>query len=136
MDTRKRPDQDTVSLIADYMEKGFLENILDMFRQDKTLYRLIGTLIQDERVRVRLGITALMEELRETDSEHMHAAIPGLLPLLYHPDAIVRGDAANLLGIAGNASVLPDLERTLLDTHPDVRQVVHEAIEEIKLKSC
>jgi hypothetical protein len=45
---------DMSSMIADYMEKGFLDNIIDMFTHDSTLYALIGHLIQDERVRVRI----------------------------------------------------------------------------------
>jgi len=48
------PQTDFLRMIADHMENGFLENIIDMFRHDTTLYSLVGELIQDERVRVRL----------------------------------------------------------------------------------
>ena len=113
------------------METGFLENIIDMFRHDSTLYPLIGSLIQDERVRVRVGITALMEELKKLDADNISAALPDLLPLLSHTEPFVRGDAANLLGIIGDNRALPSLERLLEDENADVRLITHEAIEEI-----
>ena len=68
METINGDAQSLIALIADHMESGFLENIIDMFRHDSGLYPLIGSLIQDERVRVRVGITALMEELKKLDA--------------------------------------------------------------------
>ncbi len=123
---------DLQQMIADHMENGFLENIIDMFRHDSSLYDLVGTLIQDERVRVRIGITALMEELKRLDPEQIVRAEKNLLPLLAHSDAVARGDAANLLGIIGNRSSLPFLEQCLLDIHEGVRTIAREAIAEIR----
>jgi len=62
-------------MIADYMEKGFLENIIDMFKHDKGLYPLIGELMTDERMRVRLGISALVETLAKEDRNTIAGAI-------------------------------------------------------------
>ena len=122
-------------MIADYMENGFLENIIDMFRHDSSLYGLVGELIQDERVRVRIGITAMMEELRGIDGSNFLAAVPVLLPLLDHHNPVVRGDATNLLGIIGDQTVLPAIERALEDEDPDVRLIAREAIAEIRQRS-
>lgn len=122
------------SLIADHMEAGFLDNIVDMFRHDSSLYGLVGELIQDERVRVRVGVTAMIEELKSRDSDNLSKAVEPLLPLLEHGEAFVRGDAANLLGIAGNESVIPFLERALSDENQNVRLIAQEAIEEIRQK--
>jgi hypothetical protein len=132
--TMKAPyddDAGLVQMIADYMENGFLENIIDMFRHDSSLYRLVGELIQDERVRVRIGVTAMMEELRGLDGPRFLDAVPVLLPLLDHDNAVVRGDAANILGIVGDKSLLPALGRLVEDADPGVRLVAREAIEEI-----
>ena len=123
---------DLVLLIADYMENGFLENIIDMFRHDSSLYQLTGSLIQDERVRVRIGITALMEELKKLDAENVSSAVPGLLPLLDHAEPFVRGDSANLIGIIGDRNTLGSLEKLLADENENVRLIAKEAIEEIK----
>jgi HEAT repeat protein len=122
---------DLVLLIADHMENGFLENIIDMFRHDSSLYQLTGSLIQDERVRVRIGITALMEELKKLDAENIFSAVPGLLPLLDRAEPFVRGDSANLLGIIGDRNTLSSLEKLLADENENVRLIAKEAIEEI-----
>ena len=122
---------DLVQLIADHMENGFLENIIDMFRHDSSLYQLTGSLIQDERVRVRIGITALMEELKKLDAENISSAVPSLLALLDHAEPFVRGDSANLIGIIGDRNTLSSLEKLLADENENVRLIAKEAIEEI-----
>jgi len=122
---------DLLQMLSDYMENGFLENIIDMYRHDVTLYRLIGELIQDERVRVRLGVTALMEELKKIDPDHIILAQEQLLPLLNHTDAVVRGDAANLLGLVGDSTSLPRLKELLEDENGNVRIIAREAIQEL-----
>ncbi len=124
-DTGLRP------MIADYMENGFLENIIDMFRHDSSLYGLVGELIQDERVRVRIGVTAMMEELRTLDSRNLLASVPVLLPLLDHDKPVVRGDVTNILGLIGDRGLLPVLEKMLRDEDPNVRTIAGEAIGEI-----
>jgi HEAT repeat protein len=127
-------DMTTVSMIADYMEKGFLENIIDMFIHDGSLYELIGELIQDERVRVRVGITALMEDLKVKDGGNIPRALSNLLPLLAHSDPVVRGDASNLTGIIGDERALPSLEKLRADENRNVRIIAEEAIEEIRYR--
>jgi len=128
-------DSGLLPMIADYMEKGFLENIIDMFRYDSKLYSLVGELIQDERVRVRIGVTALMEELSVIDALNASSAAPGLLQLLDHDNPVVRGDVSNILGMIGGEIVLSSLENALNDDNPNVRLIVKEAIEEIKQRS-
>jgi len=120
------------TMIADYMEKGFLENIIDMFKHDKGLYPLIGELMTDERMRVRLGISALVETLAKEDRNTIAAAIPGIADLLRNENPTIRGDAAYLLGIIGQREVIPFLAEAADDDNPGVRQIVREAIEEIR----
>lgn len=134
MTNDKNAASDLRTMIADYMEKGFLENIIDMFKHDNTLYALIGELIQDERIRVRIGITALMEELKAQDAGNLSKAAPNILPLLALKDPMLQGDAANLLGIIGDKSAIPFLEKALADENQDVRLLAKEAIEEINHK--
>jgi HEAT repeat protein len=131
MNADQGTSHDLRSLIADHMEAGFLENIIDMFRHDSSLYRLVGELIQDERVRVRIGVTAMMEELKVRDGDNISRAVAPLLPLLDHEEDFVRGDAVNLLGISGDRRIIPHLQKALLDKDPNVRIIAEEAIEEI-----
>jgi HEAT repeat protein len=119
-------------MIADYMENGFLENIIDMFKHDKGLYAHIGDLIKDERIIVRLGISALIETLKMEDPENISQAIPYILPLLKNQNPVIRGDAVYVLGVIGHKDSIPFLEEAMIDENMDVRIIAKEAIEEIK----
>jgi hypothetical protein len=136
MEIADTKDDSLKKMIADYMEGGFLDNIIDMFRQDKSLYTYVGDLMKDERMRVRIGTTALIETLRDEDRENLVIkAIPPILPLLKDQNPVVRGDAANLLGIIGDAITLPFLEELKHDEDSNVRTISKEAIADIKAKS-
>jgi len=121
-------------LISDYMENGFLENIVDMFRNDKSLYPMIGDLLGDERGRVRLGAVALVETLLANDSDNILKAIPGIAEVLKNHSPTIRGDAAYLLGIIGHKDAMPFLLEALNDENELVSGTVRESIEEIKKK--
>jgi HEAT repeat protein len=123
--------EDMKTMIADYMEKGFLENIIDMFRHDKNLYPLIGDLMKDERMRVRLGMSALVETLAKEDPDNITDSIPGIAALLEDENATIRGDAAYLLGIIGHPDAVPFLRDASEDENGSVREIAGEAIEEI-----
>lgn len=124
---------ETRRMIADYMESGFLENILDMFRHDGSLYALVPALMADERSRVRIGATALVDELKGHYPEQTAALAAGLAPLLGHENPTLRADAAYLMEIIGNPGAVPHLEAALMgDQSPAVRQVVEEAIEALR----
>lgn len=125
-------DFDIKTMIADYMEKGFLENIIDMFKHDKSLYPLIGELMADERMRVRLGMSALVETLVKEDSDNIARSIQSIAALLKDQNPTIRGDAAYLLGIIGQREVIPFLAEAAEDDNPGVREIVREAIEEIR----
>ena len=58
------------------MEGGLLDNIIDMFRHDKNLYELVADLMQDESMRVRIGVTALLETLILEDPENVKKTSP------------------------------------------------------------
>ncbi|MFN3395422.1 MAG: HEAT repeat domain-containing protein [Thermodesulfovibrionales bacterium] len=118
-------------MIADYMEKGFLENIIDMFKHDSDLYYMIADLIRDERIRVRLGITALVETLSVEDNGNIKKAIPNLLKYLKDDNPVVRGDVAYLIGIIGGDESIPYLMTLLNDPDYNVREIAQEAITEI-----
>jgi len=119
-------------LIADHMEGGLLENIIDMFKHDRSLYRFLPDLISDERGRVRLGMAALAEALRKEHLAEMEARVPGVAAILYHEDPSVRGDAAYLLGIIGGRDALRRLaEAEKTEGNEQVRGVIAETIEEL-----
>lgn len=122
-------------MLADYMEGGLLDNIVDMFRHDTSLYQYVGDLMKDERMRVRLGITALLEILNTEEGGHVLKAIPFLMPLLKDDNPVIRGDTAYILGVIGGRDVIPALREMTNDTEPNVRLIAKEAIEDIAVKS-
>ncbi|NLI31018.1 MAG: HEAT repeat domain-containing protein [Nitrospiraceae bacterium] len=119
-------------MVLDHMELGLLENIIDMFRADTTLFPLITDMLQDERLRVRLGATALVEELQATHPALLAEQIPALGELLKFQNPTVRGDAAYVLGLLKNDKAIPYLEAASEDENASVREVVLEAISEIR----
>ena len=126
---------DMKKMIADYMENGLLDNIIDMFKRDDSLYAYVGDLLTDERMRVRIGITALIEALKKEAPDKVTKALPSVSPLLKDSNPVVRGDAAYLLGIIGDKGVIPMLAEIAGDKDPNVRVIAEEAIEEIKSNS-
>lgn len=119
-------------MIADYMEQGFLENIIDMFKHDRTLYPIIGDLLADERGRVRLGAVALVEELKKEHEEEIIEVIPHIARNLKNQNPTIRGDAAYLLGIIGDRKALPHLKDALNEKNPMVKQAIEESIDFIE----
>jgi HEAT repeat protein len=131
MEPAKKESADLKTMLADYMENGLLDNIIDMFKHDQGLYAYIGDLITDERIRVRIGATALVESLRKEDPGNVAKAVPHLLPLLKAETPVIRGDAAYLLGVIGDKEVVPFLNEIIDDADSDVRMIAREAIEDI-----
>jgi HEAT repeat protein len=125
---------DIKTMIADYMEKGFLENIIDMFKHDASLYSYIGELMKDERLIVRIGISALLDTLKTEDPENISKAIPSILPLLKDKNPVLRSDAAYFIGMIGNKESIPLLKEAAKDEDENVTVIAQEAIEEIESK--
>ncbi|BCB95374.1 heat repeat domain protein [Dissulfurispira thermophila] len=128
-------DEELKTMILDYMERGFLENIIDMFKHDENLFPLIIDMIKDERMRVKLGVTALVEELIRYKPEPLIRMIPAIAELLQDENPTVRGDGANLLDIIGHKDALPFLLNAQSDTDANVREIVRDAIQNIQLLS-
>jgi HEAT repeat protein len=124
-------DAELTDMILDHMDKGFLENIIDMFKKDEALYPVLIPMLRDERLRVKIGATALVEELVKNSQASFVRLIPELGGLLLDIDPTVRGDAANVLGIIGHSDALPFLKKMTSDPDRQVKDIVREAIQEI-----
>lgn len=132
MEQSNKEQTDLKKMIADYMEGGLLDNIIDMFKHDQNLYAYVGDLLTDERMRVRIGITALIETCQTEDPENVRKAIPYILPLLQNQNPVIRGDAAYLIGLIGNTKNIPELQKLTEDENENVRSIVAEAIHDIQ----
>lgn len=119
------------AMLIEYMGNGFLENIISLLKEDVSLYRFIPDMLGDESLRVRLGATALVEDLVAAHRDELTAAVPGIIKLLGHENPTIRGDAASVLGTIKDASAIDALRLCLQDDHPGVRTVAADALAEI-----
>ncbi len=124
-------DHEMRAMLIEYMGKGFLENIIALFKQDHTLHRFIADMLGDDNIRVRLGATALVEELARGHRDELKTAVPGLIVLLRHENPTIRGDAASVLGIIKDKAARSALREILQDGHPGVREAARDALTEI-----
>lgn len=124
-------DREMKAMLIEYMGKGFLDNIVALFKQDSSLFRFIADMLVDENLRVRLGAVALVEELAVERGSELRAAVPGLIDLLRHENPTVRGDAASVLGTIKDRSARTALEACLRDAHPGVREAARDALADI-----
>lgn len=124
-------DAELRTMLIEYMGRGFLENIIALMKQDPTTVRFIPDLIGDDDIVVRLGATALVEELVKEHRQSLGGSVPGLVKLLDHGNPAIRGDAANVLGIIRDRSALEALRTHLNDEHPAVREIVRDILQEI-----
>lgn len=125
-------NEEMLAMLVDYMGKGFLENIIALFKTDPSLFELIPSLLTEENIRVRLGTAALVEELAYGHRAELRAAVPGLIGLLKSDNPNVRGDAAYVLGVLKDAGSVGALRRLLEDTNPAVQEIARDALEEIR----
>ncbi len=115
-------------MLIDYMGRGFLDNIIALCKQDFSVLRFIPDLLGSENIRVRLGATALVEELAFQYRHELRTAVPGLIELLKHENPTIRGDAASALGIIRDDAAVDALQRCLQDSHPGVQEAARDAL--------
>jgi len=123
----------TAARVAEFLGRGLLDVLVDLFKADPALYALLGELLASPELGVRLGAAALVEELAAVDPARRPLAAAALLPLLGDADPVRRGDAAYLLGFVGGAGESAALEALAAgDPDADVREAAAEAAGRIR----
>ncbi|NLX18225.1 MAG: HEAT repeat domain-containing protein [Desulfobulbus sp.] len=122
-------DAELMTVIADFLALGHVDNIIAMIRQEPRYLAWLGSLLEDERYSVRIGVLVLLEELRHLRSDVLPLAVPGLISQLQHPIDWVRGEAASALGIIGSAEALTALRPLLSDSSAQVVEIVQDILE-------
>jgi len=59
-------------------------------------------------------------------------ALETLTRLAHSEEASIRADAAHYLGLCQNTAALETLQELLGDTHPDVREIASESIDQLR----
>ncbi len=120
-------------MLKDYMENGFLENIIDMFRADPSLWGAVPEMITDERSRVRIGTIAIAEEYSSAHKDEIAKALPNIALGLKHKEPTIRGDVVFLLSIIGQKGALESLEEAArAEEHPQIKGEMVGLIEELR----
>lgn len=123
-------DEELRSVIADFLEMGYVENIVAMFKQEPRYYQWTGALLTDERFAVRLGVSVLFEYLVAERPGDVHLALPSLEHALKHEAPWVRGEAVSVLAIIGTKDALDLIKTVEHDPAPEVADVVQDVLAE------
>lgn len=121
----------------------YFAHLIDSQRLDAVTQRIRnvpGTLIDlinlfaaaDTPMSTRIGISAIIETLAESDI--LHRAVPEIEQLTLSDAPQIRADACYFLGLAGDPSALPSVQRLLDDEHPEVRELAAEALALLQVK--
>jgi hypothetical protein len=123
-------DQELRKVIADFLEMGYVENIVAMFKQESRYYQWIGEILADERFAVRLGVSVLFEYLCAERPDDVELALPSLSRALEHEAAYVRGEAVGVLAIIGTQGALALVRLMVDDPASEVAGIARDVLDE------
>lgn len=121
--------------LADYffhmLKAGRRGKVEALLRDDPSRGQALVRLLEraDASMAVRLGIGAVLEELRGSDATQ--GMIPGLGALARQGDALTRADACHFLSLIGGAEAVPCLRACLEDADEGVRETAREALADL-----
>lgn len=119
-------------MLFDYLDNGYLESLIIFFEHEPEQLKLIPKMLSDERIRLKVGAFAILEELKEKNRELLKSIVPNLAELLKSPSKNVRGDAAYALEIIGDASAKPALIEALSrEEDSQVKEFLEDALRSI-----
>jgi len=124
-------NEELVGVIQDFLEMGYVDNIVAMFHRYPEHYLLTGSILDDERFNVRLGVSVLFEELKLRQPDQTALSIPSLLPLLKSDQPHIRGEALSVLGIIGGTQALEHIKTMTDDEQPQVREMASEILQDV-----
>jgi hypothetical protein len=124
-------DEHVLGVIKDFLEMGHVDNIVAMFHRNHEYYQWTGSILDDERFNVRLGVSVLFEELRKREPEELDRATPSLLPLLKSEKPHIRGEALSVLGIIGSKIAFDAIKTMLHDRQPQISEIASEILAEL-----
>ncbi|MGC8938298.1 MAG: HEAT repeat domain-containing protein, partial [Thermodesulfovibrio sp.] len=114
-------------MLFDYLDNGYLENIITFFEHEPEQIKLIPKMLADERLRVKVGAFAIIEELKVKNPVALQEIVPDIIKLLNSKEKNVRGDAAYALEIIGNKEARPALIEALTkEEDPQVKEFIED----------
>jgi thioredoxin-like negative regulator of GroEL len=114
--------------LSTMIQAGRAEDAGDLLCRERKPEAVVPIYVAPE-FSLRMGALVAMEEALEKDPRSLDPIVDELTGLLFHQDAPLRGDTAELLGKIGNQKAVPALRKAADDPDPDVREAVEEALE-------
>ncbi|WP_353684070.1 HEAT repeat domain-containing protein [Thermodesulfovibrio sp. 3907-1M] len=120
-------------MLFDYLDNGYLENIITFFEHEPEQIKLIPRMLADERLRVKVGAFAIIEEMKTKNPGLLREIIPGIVELLNSKEKNIRGDAAYALEIIGDEKARPALIEALSkEDDAQVKEFIEDALKSIR----
>ena len=115
--------------LNELLSSGQLDQVLDRVRSDPAVMDALLQLFTDTdtQLNTRIGISATMEHLENTDT--LRALVDQLGELTRHEDARIRGDACHYLALSGSSKAAGYIRPLLQDADAEVREVARESLE-------
>lgn len=115
--------------LNELLSSGNISKPLEHIKSDpaamNTLLKLFAD--PDTKLNAQIGISAIMEDLKGTDT--LNAIVDQLGELTQHEDARVRGDACYYLALSGSPKAAGFIKTRLDDSDANVREIAKESLE-------
>ncbi len=114
------------------LNTGQLPKVNKMIREKPDSLRNLVTLLsqEDASIGVRIGISAVLEDLQGTDQ--LNSIIPELSALTRSELPHARADACHYLGLTDNPDVIPVVRKLFNDDSTEVQEVAKETLEALE----
>jgi hypothetical protein len=115
--------------LNELLASGNISKPLQRIKSDPAMMDALLALFADPdtQLNTQIGISAIMEELK--DSTYLSAIVDRLGELTKHDDARIRGDACYYLALSGNPQASAYIRALLDDDDAAVREIAQESIE-------
>lgn len=122
-------DTGLTTWLEELLSSGNINKPLERVRSEPAMMDALLELFADPdtELNIRIGISAIMEDLQGTDT--LNAIIKPLGELTQHDDARVRGDACHYLSLSGNPDASTYIKPLLDDKDAGVREIARESLE-------
>jgi hypothetical protein len=121
-------DTGVATYIAHLLEGGRRQSALVYLQKYPDRFPAILPLLSDPdtAIQVRLGLDAILEDLKF--SPQLHSITRELGRLSEHDDPRIRADACHYLSLTGNSEAIPFLRARENDGNADVREIAQESL--------
>jgi len=125
---RASSESGTTEWLHELLSSGKLDQALQRIRLDPAGMDALLQLFTDTdtQLNTRIGISAVMEHLEDTEA--LRAIVEQLGELTRHEDARIRGDACHYLALSGSPKAAEYIRPLLQDADAEVRDVARDSL--------